>query len=88
MQWEYSEKAVLLIHAYMESFPSLFDKLRQRPAEPVYEARQLFGPDFQAELDRIATWISQQETAAMPRIPLTTQVGGRKGWARALRYGG
>lgn len=66
---------MLLIHAYMEAFPQLFERVKQRPNEPVYEARQIFGPtSFQAELDKIATWLSQQETAAMPRIPLTTQV--------------
>ncbi len=72
--WEYSEKAVLLIRAYMESFPRLFEELRRWPNEVAYDAQRLLGANHAQELERIRTWLAAQETALMPRVPLTTHV--------------
>ncbi len=72
--WEYSDKAVLLIKAYMETFPKLFEELRRWPNEVAYDGSRLFGSNYAAELEKIRTWLAAQETANKPRVPLTTQV--------------
>lgn len=76
--WEYSEKAVLLLRAYMDAFPRLFEELRRRPNEVNYEGQRLFGANCAAELEKIRTWLATQVTANMPRVPLTTQVLSRE----------
>jgi len=72
--WEYSDKAVLLIKAYMDNFPMLIEGLRQRPSDMYYEATTLFGANHAVEVEKVRQWLSQQETSFLPRVPLTTAV--------------
>lgn len=84
--WEYSEKAVLLIKSYMDTFPALFEQVKRSPNEVAYDASRIFGPNYTEELERIKAWLASQETANMPRVPLSTQVLSREA-IRAIERG-
>ena len=76
----------MLIKSYMDTFPTLFEQLKRSPNEVAYDSQRLFGANHAEEMERIRTWLAAQETANMPRVPLTTQVLSREA-IRAIERG-
>ena len=70
--WEYTPKAVRLVAAYKNAFPSLFAALARAPEERFYEAKRVFGPKGGDMCAKVLEWLKANETAAMPRLPYTT----------------
>lgn len=70
--WEYTPKAVRLVAAYKNTFPQLFAAIAKAPEERFYEARRVFGPKGDVMCAKVLEWLKSNETAAMPRLPPTT----------------
>ncbi|KAL7542662.1 hypothetical protein ACHAXR_012108 [Thalassiosira sp. AJA248-18] len=70
--WEYTPKAVRLIAAYKNAFPHLFAALSKAPEERSYDAKRVFGPKGDGMCAKVLEWLKGNETAAMPRLPHTT----------------
>ncbi|GKY93882.1 hypothetical protein MPSEU_000355100 [Mayamaea pseudoterrestris] len=71
--WEYTPKAIRLIESYRQAFPQLFAALKKIPDEKKYDATKVFGPNGQAFLPAIRTWLDNHETAKIPRTPVSTE---------------
>lgn len=71
--WEYTPKAIRLIESYRQKFPQLFAALKKIPDEKKYDANKVFGPNGQAWLPVIRSWLDTHETAKIPRTPVTTE---------------
>lgn len=71
--WEYTPKAVRLVEQYRAKFPQLFAALNQYPNERRYNANQVFGPNGESLLPAIREWLDKNESAKLPRSPVTTQ---------------
>jgi 5'-3' exoribonuclease 1 len=72
--WEYSERAMHLVAAYMRKFPELFQRLMTADWEREYSVSTLFGPGdmgFSA-VERVRQWLAQLDTAGRPMVPVTT----------------
>jgi len=70
--WEYTPKAVRLVAAYKNTFPQLFAAIAKAPEERFYEAKRVFGPKGDVMCAKVLEWLKSNETAAMPRLPHTT----------------
>ncbi len=70
--WEYTPKAVRLVAAYKNAFPNLFAAISKAPDERFYDAKKVFGPKGDEMCARVLEWLKGVETAAMPRLPQTT----------------
>ena len=71
--WEYTPKAVRLVEQYRAKFPQLFAALNQSPNERKYNANQVFGPNGESLLPVVREWLDKNESAKLPRSPVTTQ---------------
>ena len=74
IQWEYTPKAIKLINEYRQKFPKLFSALAKLPSEKKYDAAQVFGPNWAEVLPKVREWLNKNETAKLPRVPISTQV--------------
>jgi len=74
IQWEYTPSAIRLINEYRQKFPQLFSALGKLPSEKKYDAVKVFGPKWTEILPNIREWLNKNETAKLPRIPISTQV--------------
>ena len=70
--WEYTPKAVRLVAAYKNAFPNLFAALSKAPDERFYDSKKVFGPKGDEMCAKVLEWLKGVETAAMPRLPQTT----------------
>ena len=70
--WEYSPKVVRLVAAYKNAFPRLFAAISAAPEERVYDAKRVFGQKGEEMCKKVLDWLKNTETAAMPRLPDTT----------------
>ena len=74
IQWEYTPKAIRLINEYRQRFPQLFSALGKLPSEKKYDAIKVFGPNGVEMLPKIRDWLNNNETAKLPRVPISTQI--------------
>lgn len=70
--WEYTPKVVRLVAAYKNAFPHLFAAITKAPEERVYDAKRVFGQKGEDMCKKILEWLKSSETAAMPRLPDST----------------
>jgi hypothetical protein len=70
--WEYTPKAVRLVAAYKNAFPTLFSAMSKAPNERFYDAKKVFGPKGDEVCAKVLEWLKGVETASMPRLPETT----------------
>jgi len=70
--WEYTPKAVRLVAAYKNAFPNLFAAIAKAPEERFYDAKRVFGRKGDEMCREVLEWLKSNETAAMPRLPHTT----------------
>ena len=84
--WEYSPRAIRLVHLYRQKFPQLFKFFAsQRPQERRYDTSLLLQKSAgnrgdssssgsnKMILDEVHKWLSNLETASLPRTPLSTK---------------
>ncbi|KAL7553084.1 hypothetical protein ACHAWF_016346 [Thalassiosira exigua] len=70
--WEYTPKAVRLVAAYKNAFPHLFAAIAKAPEGRFYDSKRVFGPKGDDVCAKVLQWLKGTETAAMPRLPHTT----------------
>mmetsp|Transcript_17165 Transcript_17165/g.39454 ORF Transcript_17165/g.39454 Transcript_17165/m.39454 type:complete len:1600 (+) Transcript_17165:173-4972(+) len=74
IEWEYTPKAIRLINEYRQQFPLLFSALAKLPSERKYDTSKVFGPNWAEVLPKIREWLNKNESAKLPRIPISTEV--------------
>lgn len=73
LQWEYTPKAIRLVESYRTQFPQLFYAIGKMPNERKYDAYQVFGDNGEAWLPKVREWLDNDESAKLPRSPVTTE---------------
>lgn len=72
IKWEYTPKAIRLVETYRRKFPQLFAEIKKAPNEKRYDANKVFGPNGEAWLPVIRDWLDKDESAKLPRSPVTS----------------
>ena len=71
--WEFSSKAVELIQAYLNAFPSIQIGLRKPPAGNFYTASDFFhGTSASAEVASVMKWLKDSGVKDLVTVPLST----------------
>ena len=72
VSWEYSMRAIALLAEYKNTYPLLFEKLKELGYGSKYNAEMLFGPNGKATAEEIHKWIEGQPFSKVPRAPFST----------------
>ena len=70
--WEYTPKAVRLVAAYKNAFHRLFAAIAKDPDAKYYDSKKVFGSKGEDVCSTVLEWLKGVETAAIPRLPFTT----------------
>jgi hypothetical protein len=70
-QWEYTERAIHMVAAYMRQFPFVFELIEKTPGDLYVDMKRFpGGPDA---VVKVCTWLQQLDTYNRPLVPTSTQ---------------
>jgi len=76
--WEFSKKALDLIHAYKKKFPQVFAAMAKNPSTYEYEMTEIFGQaGAQDMMDKVCKWLEQIDTFKLPLVPVSSKTMSR-----------
>ncbi|KAL1959442.1 hypothetical protein VTO42DRAFT_2245 [Malbranchea cinnamomea] len=72
--WEFSEKAIALVHEYMLKFPEFIAGVQKKPQGDLFEATDFYPPEIAtAKIKEIQAWLKSIETKSFERVPLEAE---------------
>lgn len=72
--WEFSEKAVGLLHDYMIKFPDFIAGIQRKPQGDVFQPTDFYPEDVAiAKIKEIQAWLKSIESKSFERVPLEAE---------------
>lgn len=72
--WEFSPKAVELLHEYIQRFPAFFSGVQRNPHGDMYSDTDFFDPsESKARVKEIVDWLKSIQSRSFEKVPLEAQ---------------